>query len=160
MAQESKNGETMTPLPTVNASTTEADEAQLRIANATTRSADGYQVDGKFQGSFGRISSPHRVVHWWFEKDYFVTGWTDIRIWRAAMIELVATALLTYISGQFGLSIIQGQVKFPMGYIGFFNTVLLSIFIYASIPASGGHLNPLITFSTFLCGLCPAPRGI
>ncbi len=75
------------------------------------------------------------------------------------MIELLATALLTYISGQFGISITQAEIKFVMAYVGFFNTVLLAIFIYATIPGSGGHLNPLITFTTFLCGLCPAPRG-
>lgn len=39
------------------------------------------------------------------------------------------------------------------------NTVLLALFIYASAPASGGHLNPMITFSAVLVGICPLPRG-
>lgn len=50
------------------------------------------------------------------------------------------------------------QLAVP-AFVGVFNTVLLAVFIYATAPASGGHMNPMITFATFLCGLCPAPRA-
>ncbi|MCJ1235838.1 hypothetical protein MMC14_003811 [Varicellaria rhodocarpa] len=36
---------------------------------------------------------------------------------------------------------------------------MLSLFIYAVAPASGGYLNPLITFSTVITGLTSFPRG-
>ncbi len=44
-------------------------------------------------------------------------------------------------------------------YVGIFNSVFLALFIYATATATGGHLNPMITFTTVLCGLTPVPRG-
>lgn len=38
--------------------------------------------------------------------------------------------------------------------------MLLALFIYASAPASGGHLNPMITFSAVLVGICLCPEAI
>jgi glycerol uptake facilitator-like aquaporin len=40
------------------------------------------------------------------------------------------------------------------------NTVLLALFIYALAPASGGHINPLITFTTMTAGLTGFSRGV
>ena len=78
---------------------------------------------------------------------------------RQKVVEAAATSMLTYISGQFGMSLMTSGVKQVMAYVGIFNSVMLAVFIYAAAPASGGHMNPLITWSTFWCGLCPAPRG-
>ncbi len=75
------------------------------------------------------------------------------------MVEAVATALMTFISGQFGVTIMGFNTPQVAAYVGIFNTILLAVFIYASAPASGGHLNPTITWTTMLCGLCPASRG-
>ena len=38
--------------------------------------------------------------------------------------------------------------------------MLLSLFIYALAPASGGHINPIITFATMATGLTGFSRGI
>jgi glycerol uptake facilitator-like aquaporin len=40
------------------------------------------------------------------------------------------------------------------------NAFWLSLFILTTGPVSGGHLNPLITFSTFVGGLATFPRAI
>ena len=45
-------------------------------------------------------------------------------------------------------------------YIGISNIALLSLFIYATAAATGGHINPLISFSAMLAGICPVPRGM
>jgi len=45
-------------------------------------------------------------------------------------------------------------------YVGVTNIFLLSIFIYAVAPASGGHMNPFITFCTVTTGLTGFARGI
>lgn len=45
-------------------------------------------------------------------------------------------------------------------YVGVTNIFLLSIFIYATAPATGGHLNPFITFCTITTGLTGFSRGI
>jgi hypothetical protein len=52
----------------------------------------------------------------------------------------------------------SGVTQFA-AYVGIFNAVFLSLFIYATATATGGHLNPMITFTTMLCGLTPVPRG-
>lgn len=72
----------------------------------------------------------------------------------------MASMMLIYISAQFGMTISGYGTRQVAAYVGIFNTILLSVFIYASAPASGGHLNPFITWTTLWCGLCPAPRGV
>src|SRR3569833_1434809 len=67
--------------------------------------------------------------------------------------------MLTYISGQFGVTLMNYGIRQIAAYVGIFNAVLLSVFIYATAPASGGHINPTITWTTIWCGLCPAARG-
>lgn len=52
----------------------------------------------------------------------------------------------------------MGVTQF-VAYVGIFNSVFLALFIYATATATGGHLNPMITFTTVLCGLTPVPRG-
>jgi glycerol uptake facilitator-like aquaporin len=46
------------------------------------------------------------------------------------------------------------------GYVGISNIILLSLWIYALAPASGGHINPIITYTTLLTGLTGFARGI
>jgi glycerol uptake facilitator-like aquaporin len=46
------------------------------------------------------------------------------------------------------------------GYVGVTNIFMLSLFIFALAPASGGHVNPLITFTTMTTGLTGFSRGI
>jgi len=45
-------------------------------------------------------------------------------------------------------------------YVGITNALMIGAFIYALAPASGGHVNPLITFSTMLTGLTGFSRGV
>lgn len=40
------------------------------------------------------------------------------------------------------------------------NWIAITLFVFAAAPASGGHLNPLITLSTFTAGLSTFPRSI
>lgn len=40
------------------------------------------------------------------------------------------------------------------------NWIAITLFVYAAAPASGGHLNPLVTLSTFTAGLSTFPRSV
>jgi len=40
------------------------------------------------------------------------------------------------------------------------NWIALSLFIFTTAPASGGHINPFITLSTFTAGLSTFPRSL
>lgn len=76
------------------------------------------------------------------------------------MIELFATAFQLYLSGQLGITLMSYKTTQILAYVGIYNSLLLAIFIYATAPASGGHMNPMITFASMICGLCPVPRGV
>ena len=52
------------------------------------------------------------------------------------------------------------DTKQVAAYVGVTNVFLISIFIYAMAPASGGHVNPIITFCTITTGLTGFARGV
>lgn len=68
--------------------------------------------------------------------------------------------LLSYLSGLFGTTISNFGIKQVTGYVDISNVFLLTLFIMAIAPGSGGHTNPIVTFSTMLCGLTGFARGI
>ena len=90
---------------------------------------------------------------------YFTDGWTDLHLWKAAFIEFVAAASLCYLSGMIDVTLLGFNRAQAPAYVGVSNVVLLSLFIMATAPTSGGHINPLITFSTVLTGLTGFSRG-
>lgn len=90
---------------------------------------------------------------------YFTYGFNDIGLWQSAFIEFVGTAAMSYISGLIDVTVGNFDTSQVPAYVGVSNIVLLSIFIMAAAPASGGHLNPLITYSTVLTGLSGFARG-
>lgn len=102
-------------------------------------------------------STKSRVSDWLL---YFRDGWTDIGIWKSAFVEAVATGLLCYLSGLIGATIINFDTPQGAAYAAVTNTFLLTLFIMAAGPGSGGHVNPTITFATMLTGLTGFSRGI
>lgn len=91
---------------------------------------------------------------------YLIVGWDRLPIWKAAFIEMVATMSLCYISGLIGITLVNLQTSQIAGYVGISNIFLLSLFIYACSPSSGGHINPTITFATLTTGLIEFPRAV
>ncbi|PNY27207.1 Aquaporin PIP2-7 [Tolypocladium capitatum] len=127
--------------------------------------ADGL-VDRKlqiasFNGSFVPLARPAEapVLPWYRDQAYFLGGWLQPSIWKSAASRIISFTItcLAHTPGQF----IEGVATACLlgAYIGISNTVLVSLFIYATAPASGGHINPMITFSAVLAGICPLPRG-
>lgn len=100
-------------------------------------------------------------------------GFLEPELWKAAVAEGVGTILLTWItvliaahpsgppptpsptSGVFSTPIFLGPL---VG--GITNMIILPLFIYCLGPVSGGHLNPLITISTFTARLTTFPRMV
>ncbi|KAB5576007.1 aquaporin-like protein [Coniochaeta sp. 2T2.1] len=116
--------------------------------------------DGSFAGTVRQKTSVY-LLPWYLRKQYFTEGWTDPAIFKAGLVELFATAFQFYLSGQFGISLMNFQISAALpAYVGIYTSLLLATSIYATAPASGGHLNPLITFASMICGLCPAPRAV
>ena len=116
-----------------------------------------------FAGSFGAKSTSQARLSWRAKlgRDFLLLGWFDPSIWKAAFIELVGSASLCYTSGLVGvtLSNLKNPDAIP-AYVGISNIALLALFIYATAPGSGGHINPVISFSTCLTGLTTLPRAV
>ncbi|KAK7920158.1 hypothetical protein PG985_008180 [Apiospora marii] len=121
-----------------------------------------------FTGSFARNARPGIAVPirpWYRRRSYFVDGWTEPYLWKAAIVEAVASFSTTYLSAQFGGTLANSFSASASSLgtgavIGIWTAVMLSTLILATAPATGGHINPLITWTTMLCGLCPVPRAV
>jgi hypothetical protein len=72
---------------------------------------------------------------------------------------MMAISMLTFTSGQIDATIMSYGTNQIGAYVGISNIVLLSLFIYATAAPTGGHINPMITWTTIWCGLCPLARG-
>jgi glycerol uptake facilitator-like aquaporin len=68
--------------------------------------------------------------------------------------------MLCYLSAMIHTTIGSFDTPQAAAYVGVTNIILLSLFIYALAPASGGHMNPIITFTTMLGGLTGFSRGL
>ncbi|KAH8673826.1 aquaporin-like protein [Xylariales sp. PMI_506] len=148
--------QTNSPVENGHQDTTDDGDEGLSVYKLNTRSMD-------FPGSFvKKVSPPSPVLRkpWYLRSSYYLDGWLDSEIWKAAIVEGVGTFCLTYLSGQGAVSIMNYGTPQVGGYIAVFISVLLAAHIFATAPASGGHVNPLITYCTILCGLCPVARGI
>ncbi|KAK8099163.1 uncharacterized protein PG998_012404 [Apiospora kogelbergensis] len=126
-----------------------------------------------FHGSFAAITARHKTKHlhnrpWYRRYAYFTGGWGDRAIWRAGVVEAVGTFCLTWLVGQSNIVLanMQGSqatvqtAASNVGYVALWSAALLAVLVAATAPGSGGHLNPMVTFSTVLCGLCPLSRGV
>jgi glycerol uptake facilitator-like aquaporin len=79
-------------------------------------------------------------------------------LWRGALIEFYASAVLTFMSSCSVRTATNAQLDFPPTSIAIFNGALLVLMIYAAARPSGGHVNPLITLATTLVGLTSPMR--
>lgn len=100
----------------------------------------------------------HQSVH--------LEAFTDVELWKESFIECVGTCLQVYTSGTVsaGLGPLVkatdlGPVA-PAAFGSIVNLVLMALFIFAAGPISGGHLNPLITMSTFAARVSILPRTV
>ncbi|KAK0109206.1 hypothetical protein ONS96_003029 [Cadophora gregata f. sp. sojae] len=120
----------------------------------------------QFPGSFApdlRRDSRKYVKSARWEKvlfQYLTDGWDDINIWKSAFIEFIGETALCYLSGMIDTVIGNFHTSQPAAYVGVTNIFLISLFIYAMAPSSGGHVNPIITFATMTAGLTGFSRGI
>ena len=67
---------------------------------------------------------------------------------------------LCYLSALIDITLAHFQTSAVGAFAGVSNIFLLALFIFAIAPASGGHINPLITFTTITTGLTSFQRGV
>ncbi|KAI9147359.1 putative aquaporin TIP2-1 [Paramyrothecium foliicola] len=135
--------------------------AELPPDNSSTEDLPAGKTIAVFEGSFAPLARPPRSAKPWYrDREYFVSGWTSKQIWKAAFVEGVATAGIVYVSGQITATLINYGSAQIGAYVGLSTFFLLTVFIYATAAGTGGHMNPMITFSAMISGICPVPRGL
>jgi glycerol uptake facilitator-like aquaporin len=67
---------------------------------------------------------------------------------------------MTYLSAMIHTTIGSFDTLQVAPYVGITNIFLISLFIWAMGPSTGGHVNPTITFATMLTGLTGFSRGV
>jgi aquaporin-4 len=82
------------------------------------------------------------------------------KVWRAAISEFLAMALLIFVSSAGAITCLQAGFTSTTAAIALVQFICLSFFILASAPASGGHLNPAISLATMLTGFSSPVRSI
>ncbi|KAM3075009.1 hypothetical protein ACMFMF_005692 [Clarireedia jacksonii] len=148
-------GEFKTTLPLANDSNSPMETETLLVPAAPAQ----------FPGSFAPdLRDAHqavaRVAGWKRIRVYFTDGWDDVQLWKSAFIEFVGSTCLCYLSAMITITIINSNTTQVAAYVGITNIFLLWLFISALAPASGGHINPIITFATLLAGLTGFPRAV
>ncbi|GKZ32821.1 hypothetical protein AbraIFM66950_002454 [Aspergillus brasiliensis] len=103
-----------------------------------------------------------------------VRGFTDLDLWRFAVVECVGTMMLVFITAWAAATpanIAPPTPSTPAGifattaFLGplvgaFTNWLLLTLFIFSFSSVSGSHLNPTITLATFFARLISLPRMV
>ncbi|XP_077231340.1 putative aquaporin PIP2-6 [Tasmannia lanceolata] len=83
----------------------------------------------------------------------------SLKVWRASLAELLGTAVLVFTLDTIVISSFETDIKTPNLVIAFFAFLTVAILLLATAPASGGHINPVITFSAMLLGLISPARA-
>ncbi|KAH7423280.1 hypothetical protein KP509_12G047400 [Ceratopteris richardii] len=83
-----------------------------------------------------------------------------VQVWRAAISEFIVTALLVFVNTAGAITCLQAGFTSSTAAISVITFFCLAFFILGAAPASGGHLNPAITFATVLTGFCSPARGL
>ncbi|XP_044509046.1 aquaporin AQPAn.G-like [Mangifera indica] len=84
----------------------------------------------------------------------------SMNVWRASLAELLGTAVLVFALDTIVISSLQTDTKTPNLLIALMVAIIVTILLLATFPISGGHINPIITFSAALAGLCSITRAV
>ncbi|KAF5208364.1 Aquaporin [Thalictrum thalictroides] len=82
------------------------------------------------------------------------------KVWQASMAELLGTAILVFGIDTIVIASFETDTKQPNLILSILVAVLIAILLLATIPVSGGHINPVVTFSAALLGLITISRAI
>ncbi|KAH7117755.1 MIP transporter [Dendryphion nanum] len=120
--------------------------------------------DASFKSVISKVPDAATTFSW--KQSFFLRGFVDLELWKEATIEGVGTCLQIYLGGLYAVGLGSAGAATSLGPItpatfgSIANFLLITLFIYAGGPVSGGHFNPLITISTFCARLSAFPRTV
>ncbi|KAG8368158.1 hypothetical protein BUALT_Bualt15G0015900 [Buddleja alternifolia] len=85
---------------------------------------------------------------------------TPEQVWRASVGELIGTAVLIFMLDTIVISTIESNIKMPNLVLSILAAIIITILLLAVHPISGGHMNPIISFSAALVGLISMSRAL
>jgi len=83
----------------------------------------------------------------------------SLDVWRASMGELLGTAVLVFMIDTIVISTFEMETKTPNLIMSILIALSVTILLLAVAPISGGHINPVISFSAALVGLISISRA-
>lgn len=84
----------------------------------------------------------------------------SLDVWRASMGELLGSAVLVFMLDTIVISTFESDKKMPNLIMSILIAVVVTILLLAVVPVSGGHINPVISFSAALVGIISMTRAI
>ncbi|KAK8073659.1 hypothetical protein PG994_004558 [Apiospora phragmitis] len=176
---------TQTPVPMSPSTSTTS--IPIQQTTPVSHNLKGANFHGSFAAITARHKTKHLHNRPWYRRHAYFTGGrvggsgylarralnrkTPTLTHAYQVVEAVGTFCLTWLVGQFNLVNANLQAEPPQqatvytaaasaGYVGLWSAALLATLVAVTAPGSGAHLNPVVTFATVLCGLCPLSRGV
>ncbi|XP_017229810.1 uncharacterized protein LOC108204740 [Daucus carota subsp. sativus] len=117
------------------------------------------------------VSSTPKSEHWKENGEKRQTSFTlgerlgldelfTLNLWRASVGELLGSAVLVFAIDTIVISSIHTETKTPNLLLSFLIGITVTILLLAVHPVSGGHINPVISFSATLVGLISMSRAV
>ncbi|KAJ8453028.1 hypothetical protein Cgig2_014791 [Carnegiea gigantea] len=123
--------------------------SKILAASATPMHQQGKLGDGKKKTSAN-------IRRQWLGLDEILS----LEVWQASMAELLGTAVLVFMLDTVVISSFETDTKTPNIVIACFVSLVITILLLATGPISGGHINPIISFSAALVGLISFSRAL
>lgn len=102
-------------------------------------------------------------VNWnlmWKSRTFsLVKDFRRCEVYRAAAIELITSGCYVFLSLATVITSLQSHFESNLAAIALIHVLLIAFFISSALPASGGHFNPVLTFTSFLTGHTSFPRA-
>ncbi|XP_071722391.1 probable aquaporin TIP3-2 [Rutidosis leptorrhynchoides] len=80
-------------------------------------------------------------------------------VWRASIAEVFGTAVLVFALDTIVISSLETDTSTPNLVMSTIIAIIVTIFLLATFPVSGGHINPTVTFAALFCGLISVSRA-
>ncbi|KAL3356600.1 hypothetical protein AABB24_017317 [Solanum stoloniferum] len=95
-----------------------------------------------------------------FSERLGVPDFFSLDVWRASIGELLGTAVFVFMLDTIVISTLESDTKMPNLILSVLAAIIITILLLAVVPVSGGHINPIISFSAALVGIISMSRAI
>ncbi|XP_052181693.1 uncharacterized protein LOC127794553 [Diospyros lotus] len=102
----------------------------------------------------GKLHAANTVVERLGFQDFF-----SLDVWRASIGEVLGTAVLVFMIDTIVISTFESDTKMPNLVMSVLIAITITILLLAVLPVSGGHINPIVSFSAALVGLISISRA-